>query len=330
MQRFKILLITLLCSIGIGAAELSEQAKISLISCAPGAELYTRYGHTAIRVQDPDWHWDVVFNYGSFDFDTEHFYWKFMRGETWYELSCVPTNAFLAEYRFNKRTVYEQELNLTQEQKQQLLNALIENHREQNRSYLYNFVFDNCATRPYLLIKKTLGGNLSSPVKNWEGKTYREYLSHYSGKNSWTDFGINLLFGRKADQPMSVEESLFLPEEVMCYLQEAQLADGQPLVADSHIGSFDIPAVPWYKTWYVGYVLFILLLGLLTWYDRRRQHWTIAVDIVLGVVYTLVLLLVGFLVFFSLHPLVGFGWRLLIFPITHLCVRLSYFIPLRS
>ena len=71
--------------------------QISLLTCAPGEELYARFGHTALRVVDPANQVDIVFNYGIFDFDTEQFYWKFVKGETWYELgaSSMPAKEFV-------------------------------------------------------------------------------------------------------------------------------------------------------------------------------------------------------------------------------------------
>ena len=108
------------------------------------------------------------------------------------------------------------------------------------------------------------------------------------------DFGINLVFGSKADQPMTNEQRLFLPEELMFYLSEAHLSDGTPLVIHENIAPFEIDNVPWYA--------------------------------ILGLVYLVLLAIVIFLTFFSVHPLVGFSWRLLILPLIHLCARLIYWL----
>ena len=113
---------------------------ISLLTCTPGQELYSRYGHTAIRVQDTEKHSDFVFNYGTFTFNTDHFYWKFVKGETYYQLGIDPTSWFIEENTLENRTVYEQRLNLTEEQTQAVAEALWKNFRPENRSYLYNFV----------------------------------------------------------------------------------------------------------------------------------------------------------------------------------------------
>lgn len=320
-------LLTLVC---IQAQGLSEEARMSLITCTPGSELYARYGHTAIRICDPAHDLNVVFNYGIFNFNTEHFYWKFVRGETWYELGASPYEWFMYEYEQTKRPVYEQVLNLTPEETEGLWDALVENYQPQNRKYLYNFVFDNCATRPYYMLMAVLSRDHAAPpysiYRGAEGQTYRRFIQHYTPKGSWADFGINLLFGPKADQPMHGEERLFLPEELMYYISATMRADGTPLVLSEDIHPFDIERVPWYKTWYFGIaVLFVLMAGL-SWYDRTRGQRTKWADYILYAVYALLLLLVTFLTFFSCHPLVGFGWRLLIIPLIHLCARLIYIV----
>ena len=314
----------LLFSVSLGAQTLSDQARISLVTCTPGYYLYTTYGHTAIHVWDEANDIDVVFNYGVFDFDTEHFYWKFMRGETWYELGASPTWWFMQQYEYEKRPVYEQVLNLTSDQREAMWQALVENYKPENSRYLYNFVFDNCATRPYYLIARTFGDTIISDYSGYTGVTYRRFIRHYTGAHSWANAGINLLFGPKADQPMTSLQRLFLPEELMLYIEQAHLSDGTPLVSESHVAPFEIAATPWYASWELGLAVYFLLIVGISYIDRRRGHWSWGVDIAVGIPYLMLLLLVGFLTFFSCHPLVGFGWRLLILPLTHLCARFVY------
>ena len=314
----------LILCIGLQAASLSDQAQVSIMSCTPGKELYALYGHTAVRVCDPMQHLDVTFNYGIFEFDTDHFYWKFVRGETWYRLGAMPTKWFLLEYQEDHRTVYEQILNLTAEQKEAVWRALLENYQPDNRYYLYNFVFDNCATRPYGLVEKALGEPIHSDFTGHTGTTYRDFIRHYTGALTWANAGINLLFGPRADQPMTSEQRLFLPEELMYYLQAAHLEDGTPLVKESNIEPFVIAKTPWFASWPLGLALYFIIVAVVSWIDRRRGKWSWGLELAAGIPYVLLLIIVTFLTFFSCHPLVGFGWRLLIIPLTHLCARLIY------
>jgi hypothetical protein len=327
MQSFKLRAYIFCCALCVCSwvsAQLSESARISLLTCTPGDEVYTRYGHTAIRVCDTTAQLDVVFNYGIFDFNTDFFYWKFVRGETWYELGITSTPRFDYEYKYYKRPVYEQELNLSSEQKEALWQALVTNYQPENRKYLYNFVFDNCATRPYQLIKNALGDSIHSDYIGYKGQTYRTFLRHYTGAHRWINAGINLLFGPKADQPMTDEQRLFLPEELMHYMAQATLSDGTRLVANDNGKDFIIPPTPWYATWELGLVLYFLCMLAISIYDRKRNKWSWGVDLVVAIPYIIILIIVSFLTFFSCHPLVGFGWRLLIIPCTHLCARLIY------
>ena len=316
----------LFCTSALQAQTLSDEARISLLTCAPGEELYARFGHTALRVTDPAHHLDAVFNYGVFDFNTDHFYWKFVRGETWYELGASPYRWFMQEYIETKRPVYEQVLNLTAAQRDSLWEALLVNYEPQNRSYLYNFVFDNCATRPYHMLIKTIGDSITSTYTGWTGVSYRAFIRHYTGRFSWSNAGINLLFGPKADHAMSSEQRLFLPEELMYYLDAAYTPDNTPVVSLGTIAPFAIDATPWYFGWPVGLFFYLIAIAGISCYDRRRGKWSKWPEIAAGSIYGLLLLIVFFLTFFSCHPLVGFGWRLFIIPVTHLCARLIYII----
>ena len=315
-----------LCVAVEAAPALSEEARLSLLTCTPGEELYARYGHTAIRVLDPANDLDAVFNYGIFNFNTDHFYWKFVKGETWYELGATPYWWFMREYEEENRPVYEQVLNLTPEQREALWQALITNYEPQNRTYLYNFVFDNCATRPYYLLVRTLGDTIVSDYSGNTGVSYRRFIRHYTGALTWENAGINLLFGPKADQPMTSEQRLFLPEELMFYMQSARLSDGTPLVSEGVTAPFVIASTPWYASWPLGLALYAVLIALVSLYDRRRGQWSWWLELAAGIPYLLLILIVVFLTFFSCHPLVGFGWRLLIIPLTHLCARLIYIV----
>lgn len=297
---------------------------IWLLTCNAGEEAYCRYGHTAIRVQDTEQGWDVCFNYGTFSFDTDNFYYKFIKGETYYMLSVSPTDYFMEEYKQDHRPVYWQELNLNESQKEKLTNALIENCMPENAEYLYNFVYDNCATRPYRLLQTVLEDSIQSDYKGWEGTTFRKALRYYNHPHSIINGLINLIFGSRSDQPMSKDEALFLPEQLMFYIQEAKLQDGTPLVRNSYIRPFRIRKAEWWETIYPYLLLLFVSLLALSFHDRKRGKLTWGVDVLLA---TIMLILVGiviFLRFFSIHPLVGFDWRLLIIPIIHLCARLPY------
>lgn len=306
---------------------LSDKAEIYLLTCSPGEALYEHFGHTALMVLDEELGIQDVFNYGIFDFSSSHFYWRFVRGETYYQLAKEDASLFLRSYMYYGRQVNIQKLHLSAADKDAIYRALIINYYPENRVYLYNFVFDNCATRPYYLLKNAISNQqamISSNYQGAEGITYRQFIRRYTPKGSWADLGINMLFGPKADQAMQGEQRLFLPEELMLYISQAHLPDGTPLVADEQIQAFEPIRVPWYKTWYFGMFILFIALAALSFYDRKhgkRSRWA---DAVLYTLYGILLLLVTFLTFFSIHPLVGFGPYLLLIPSIHLCARIIY------
>lgn len=328
MRNKLIILLTLLLysstPLLLAQRQLSEDAQVSILTCSPGKALYERFGHTAIRVNDPTNGIDVVFNYGCFSFETEHFYYKFVKGETYYMLGVEDARSFFMSYYAENRFVYEQILNLTYSQQQELFDKLIVNTQPENRYYLYNFVFDNCATRPYYLIKEVIGDSLVSDYEGWKGQSFRRFIRAYTGVGSWEDFGINMVFGKRADLPMTNEQRLFLPEELMLYLNQAKTTDGIAVVKSQHIAPFSTYAVPWYNMALFGIILFASLMIFINIWDWHRNKWSWGVDLALGVVYILLLVIVIFLTYFSIHPLVGWNWRLFLFPLIHLCSRLIY------
>ena len=326
MRKIVLFIFSVLSISCMAAKQLSDQAQIHLLTCTQGEQVWSKYGHTAIRVMDPTNHMDIVFNYGLFSLMADDFYIKFVKGETYYQLGIEPYSYFIAFYSSIGRKTYWQELNLSVEQKQRIFDALMTNYHPDNRYYLYNFVFDNCATRPYHLIKQALQDTITSDYQGYVNHDFRSTISHYTGPHSWVDFGINLVFGQEADQAMTNEERLFLPEELMNYFAHARLSDGTPLVLRQEIGPFAPTHTPWYANCWLGIALFAALMLLLSFCDRRRQRLSIAVDIILCIIYLLLIALVIFLTFFSCHPLVGFNWRLILLPLIHLCARLVYFI----
>ena len=128
------------------AVQLSSEAKISLLTCAPGDEIYSYFGHSAVRINDPQSGIDFVFNYGEFSFDTPNFIWRFVKGQTYFMMRGFRMADFMEEYQNDQRSVYEQVLNISPSEKQSLFDALIENAKKENRVYLYRHFSDNCST----------------------------------------------------------------------------------------------------------------------------------------------------------------------------------------
>ena len=150
----------LIFSNGQAIASDNDSIRLSLLTCAPGEEIYSLFGHTAIRYEDPANGIDAVFNYGLFSFNTPNFILRFSLGETDYQLGATDYAHFAAEYAFDGRSVWQQTLNLSKEEKAELIRLLQENYLPENRVYRYNFFYDNCATRPRDKIEESIDGKV--------------------------------------------------------------------------------------------------------------------------------------------------------------------------
>lgn len=197
------------------AAPDSSHLQVSLITCAPGAELYSVFGHTALRIVDTASGTDVVYNFGTFNFDDPDFYTKFVRGKLMYFLSQQSFQDFLYEYAYFKRGVTEQILHFSEREKREIQLSLFDNLRDENRFYKYDFLYDNCATRLRDIIFKTnKDGAFEPPAFAEQGTTFRDYLHNYLSRAEmdWTTLGIDLLLGVGADKTMKTADCMFLPD----------------------------------------------------------------------------------------------------------------------
>jgi len=197
---------------------ISQSAEVSIITCAPGNELYSTFGHSAIRVKDSVYRFDKVYNYGTFNFETPNFYLKFGRGQLDYMLSVSPYKYFVASYMDENRWIKEQVLNLTDDQKKEIYLFLENNALPENKFYRYDFFYDNCATRVKDVVKDVLGSELIPPGSITEnGTTFRDMLKPYLIGKEWERFGISLILGQPADKQVTPDEATFLPDFTELY-----------------------------------------------------------------------------------------------------------------
>ncbi len=225
--QFVILLVLNATTINIYSnRKLTEKAFISVLTCSEGDELYSAFGHSAIRICDPEMNIDYVFNYGTFDFDTPNFYLKFANGKLNYMLSYGYFKKFLPEYFRRNRRVNEQILNLSHNEKQKIFNALIENYKPENRYYKYDFFYDNCATRIYDIIVENIDGEIVIKSDNSANLSFRNYLHHYLIHSPWIETGLNLLLGIPADKIATHQQSTFLPDFLMELFDRMQIKTG--------------------------------------------------------------------------------------------------------
>ena len=315
--RLFLLVITSLLVIqpNVQAQTLSPEASVSILTCDPGRDVYSMYGHTAIRITDPVQKLDIVFNYGLFSFESPNFIYRFAKGQTDYLMGGEKFSSFLPQYEEERRSVYEQVLNLPTQGKSLLFQALLENARPENRGYRYNFFMDNCATRVRDMIERNAGVKIRF-TDNHPTETYRDLIKKFHHSFRWIDMGIDLLVGKKADQPVSAYGQMFLPEYLMDQFSKAEItAEGkaQPLVLETRTlkefpNSKLHSDLPW-PSFFFGF-LFLIIAGFSVRNFLRKtktdwlDYWLFAITGFAG-------LIIGWFTLYSEHPAMSPNFNLL-------------------
>lgn len=293
-------LISLLISFSSWAYTPSPEAEISILTCSPGKEIYKIYGHTAIRYQDNGR--DIVFNYGLFSFDEPHFIWRYLQGKNYYLLGVESYKRFIRRYEQGGERVTEQTLNLTNDETQTLYNALIKNAKPENRKYLYNVFYDNCATRAYKIIEDKLEGDI-----NWQyhckEASYRELLHQHNHPMPFSQMGIDIVFGTQADELCSCREQMFLPLLLKDELETALKSNGKPLLKETQT-LIEGQKIHNNEEIILFNLIFSLLLAIAIYARFVNRKLLKAYRILIYLLVGLLSFVVCFIAFFSIHPTV--------------------------
>ena len=327
MKKSTLFLWMLLAWLGI-TARAQDSAKCSLLTCSAGEEIYSLFGHTALRYEDPARGIDVVFNYGMFSFRVPHFALRFALGETDYQLGVTEFSRFAAEYQWDERDVWQQTLNLTSREKQRLWEALTENYRPENRTYRYNFFYDNCATRPRDRIEACVDGRVEYAAAQDSTATvctWRDLLHRYTEGHPWARFGIDLCIGSRADKPASYREQMFVPFYLQQYLRGGcivtEQGDRRPLVGEE-VKVVDATHTAQEESLLPSPMQAALLLWagvtVLSIYGVRRRKSLWALDGLLFGTAGVAGCILAFLAACSQHPAVSTNWLLLVLHPLHL------------
>lgn len=271
--------------------KVSDQAEISIMTLGPyQQELYSAFGHSAIHLYDPVNNLSWVFNYGVFDFDQENFYWNFARGKMLYQLGLSKAKPFIYHYRKENRYIIEQRLNLTLEEKQKLVDYLMNNYKPENREYYYNYVYDNCATKMRDVIDAALPGRITFNYDYVEeGKTIRDLMDDYLEYQPWGDWIIDIGLGMQIDKEATADEYMFLPDYVQKAFEKATIKTDSteiPLIAETVMTYSPKPEEHenGMFTPFNFFVIFFFVVGFFTNRDFKRQKRTKWLD---PVVFTL-------------------------------------------
>lgn len=300
----------------------ADSIRVSLLTCEPGSEIYSLFGHTALRYENPAKKQDWVFNYGMFSFRTPNFVLRFIKGETDYQLGVMPFAYFKTEYAMRGSSVYQQELNLTRSEKQHLFRLLEENYLPQNRTYRYNYMFDNCTTRARDKVEAAINGRIIYPDGD-RSKTFRDLIRRFTAGHAWSALAIDLCLGAEADKPIDERKQMFAPFCMLVFARGAMIYRSDTIVplvkSESKVvdvsekgedvfkkdgGVFYFSPQAFALTWW-GLTMLVM-----AWSIRRKKicWWW---DVILYGAQGLGGCIIAFLFFFSLHPTVGSNWMLM-------------------
>lgn len=301
--------------------QLSDHATISLITYSPGDELYTAFGHSSIRVRDDAQAIDRLYNYGTFDFETEAFYLKFARGDLLYQLSVGLSNAEINERGNLGQGVTESILNFNAEQRQAMFSELETNLLPENRFYRYDFTLDNCSTRVRDIFEKVWGHPVADPSI---GKiTFRQMLDPYFLRIPWIRFGIYLLLGAGVDRLVTPREACFLPFNLERAVQESSTETG-PLGGKpaAIYQPQPLPSAPWYlRPEIVFWVLVVAWMGWWFWGGRSASSFLSGLVLcVFGAVGTLIVVYAANTLHWEAYDNWNLGWLIPTHLLAGVCV----------
>lgn len=279
---------------------LSEKTKVSVLTCDIGTELHSLFGHTALRINDPVNGFDAVYNFGYFDFNTPNFYLKFVKGDMKYFAAVDSFENFMPEYIYYQRGVYEQYLNLSLSQKQNIFNDLNQILQSDKKFYTYKFIDKNCTTMIIDLINKSIDNKISNKIAA-SSKTNREILYGYLNYHFYESLGINIIFGTKTDEKFT---SIFLP---MQFFEGLKFSKNQNtnLVSAEKILNKQNTSKP-FSLWNNIYSLIIALAIII----KLNRRWiTVTYFTLIGVIGVLLF----FVAFYSFHQEVHQNYNIFLF-----------------
>jgi hypothetical protein len=303
--------------------QLFDSVEVSLLTCQPHDEVYSLYGHTALR-----WHdlrskgIDIAFNWGVFNFKAPYFTTRFVFGLTDYELGSYPYHLFQDEYRHFGSMVTEQVLNLSNEEIAKLQEVLAQNLQPQNRVYRYNYFYNNCTTKARDVIEQCINGKIEYAGDEGVTTSYREMVHEMTRNNPWSQWGNDLLLGIQADQPTTQRQQEFLPNKLMYDFDHAQIYENgvyRPLVKERRI------AVPsGVQVLQQGFPLSplvcfsaLLAIGLILFIAQWKQNRVYIVWEALLMVASGIIGIILFLMLFSQHPTVNINLQFILFNPIH-------------
>lgn len=294
--------------------QLADSTDIYLLTCAPGTESYSIYGHSALRINVRGTGFDMVYNWGIFDFSAPHFVYRFAKGKLDYMLGVYSYQSFLGEYSEEKRSVWSQKLNLDNNEKEKLFALINENLKPENIKYRYDFFFDNCATRVRDIISESASDTVIFPQAGLD-ETFRQLINPFQQTLPWLDMGADMLLGLQADRKATVSDEMFLPTLMKENLGNSIIVhDGKEESLTGPVETIlDIPVTEQASSLFSPVIVMylVLLLVILVTFVLGIPLLARITDLLLFSAYSLVSLLLVFTNLFSEHDALHYNLLLL-------------------
>jgi len=293
-----------------------DQYEISIITIGPGNSLSDAFGHSGIRVIDRVNNYDIVFNYGVYDYNAPNFYGNFVKGRPIYSLGLNNYENFYKNYVNQSRQIIEQKLNLSEYKKRVLVNKLITNSKEENKNYDYNYFESNCSTKIGDIFNKLLEEEIKNEGLNLDeinSNSYRKLVYQHIVPNSWGALGIDVCLGAVIDKNITDNDELFLPYNLKLYfdkLGNSNIKNGDFVETSILFGEYIGYKETSFSPLYVLLVISLIIVGV-TFLDYLRITRSVFLDIIILLVTGLVGLLLVYLWFFSNHIASAWNYNLL-------------------
>ena len=319
MMQLKTYLLTLTCALFLFQAnaqlQLSKESEVSILTIGPGFVLNDAFGHSAIRIKDPSQNIDLIFDYGRYDFQAKGFYLNFAKGKLDYEIGWTYSEDFISNYKLQQRRVTAQIINLTLKEKQNLFEGLQTNIQPQNKSYSYDFFYNNCASKIKDVLVDTSNKNISFLTpENFEQLSFRELIRSHVPQNSWGGLGIDAALGSVIDRLASVEEHLFLPKYLDEILKHSKFdPEASKLVLRSEVlnqTQKSKPSTFWWSPLVILGLVSITIVGM-TYYDWTSKSRNKFLDALLFFTTGSIGILILFLWFATDHTATAYNYNFL-------------------
>ncbi len=197
---------------------LSKESVISLITMEPTVDHNNHYGHSAIRIYDINNNIDELFDLCYYDKHTNLSYKMHLRF----------IEALKKDQLNFSRNWYEQELNLTHEEKKKVFELLILSCNGPYYGFTEDFFTESAPIKIHSMLKLILGDKLHIQ----SGKiTLRTILNNdFISQNEI--FLNNIFYGTNADNPLLTLDCCYTPEQLKMIAAKSKLTVNEEITED--------------------------------------------------------------------------------------------------